>query len=111
MTPDIQPLEGDPTEPVTRGEFNEAMTSIHAAFGTVTGRIDSLDQRIGSLEGRMDSLEETINRRFDELFRHIDVAVEDRFVNLGAARSEEVQLVKEKQADHEQRITQLETVK
>lgn len=84
MTQDIRYVEGDPDEPLTRGEFNEALQSVHAAFDRVGADIQQLGARM--------------DRRIDELFEHIDAAVENRLVDVGAARSDEVLLIKD-QAD------------
>lgn len=49
------------------------------------------------------------DRRFDELFEHIETVVENRLVDLGAARNDQVLVLKDTQADHEERIVRLES--
>ncbi|MEX0650070.1 MAG: hypothetical protein WD200_03650 [Candidatus Andersenbacteria bacterium] len=134
MIAEILPAEGDPNEPVTRGEFNEAMHAVNSAFQQVATKDDlkALENRMATKDDMetlrmatkddmetlrmatksdLNGLESRMDKRFDELFEHIDSYIDNRMVDVGAARSDEVLMIKEKQERYEKRISALEANK
>ncbi|MEX1112815.1 MAG: hypothetical protein WEC84_05120 [Candidatus Andersenbacteria bacterium] len=110
MIAEILSTEGDPNEPVTRGEFNEAMQAVNTAFQKVATKDDlkALEQRFDGLEGRMNNGFQEIDKRFDELFDKIDRYIDVRVDNVTGINRDEVSLIKDKQQQHEKRISALE---
>lgn len=123
MNDSTKHAQEDPSAPVTRGEFNEAMAMIADAFkGVVTKaelnelltelrtelRSELLSDMQTMMQTMMHSMEARLGGKIDDLFRHIDTAVEDRQVDLGAAKSEIVELHGERLDRHNERIEVLE---
>lgn len=78
----------------TKKEFQAVRQEMKQEFQVVRQGMKDFEQR---LEGR-----------FDEMHRHFDVAVENIEDEMKLANREEIELMKDKQDDHEQRITALE---
>ena len=111
------PIEGDENEPVARGEFNEAMAWIATAFQELRGEMvtkNDLKQLatkddLKSYATKNDlksyatksDIESILNDWGKTLFEKVDVAVEQRQIDLGAAKHETVEATREKVESHE----------
>lgn len=96
--PEIQEVSGDENEPLTKGEFNEAIQMLARSFEATKADMDATEER----------LTRAIDRIGREIMEHIDLAVENRQIDLGAAKKETVLHHGEKLADHEARLGVLE---
>lgn len=106
-------LDGDPNEPVTRGEFNEAMQMLARSFDHLRSDVHSDMQTLeGRLMKEMKAGQQSFSQQLKDwgqtLFEKIDAAVEIRQIELGAAKTEQVEANTERLGRHEARITALE---
>lgn len=102
-------LDGDPLEPVTRGEFNEAMQMLARSFEHTRSDIEAMEGRmLKELKAGQRSFAQQLKDWGKTLFDKIDAAVEIRQIELGAAKSEQVAANTERLERHETRIDALE---
>ncbi|REJ88922.1 MAG: hypothetical protein DWQ34_20980 [Planctomycetota bacterium] len=94
MTNEPSYVEGDATEPLTRGEFNDAMQSVGRSFESVVSDVNDVKSELGELRQHVDD-------RFDQVMQHFD-AVTTRM------QDDIVSSMKQVLSDHEQRIRNLE---
>lgn len=111
MNDDLKYVEGDPDQPVTRADFNEALEIITDTFGNTATKADlqQLQERLRE-EASADKQEilAKVDQLGQDLMQHIDAAVESRQIDLGAAKREQVSLLSEKVDRHESRLSAVE---
>ena len=112
-----EPIDEHADQPVTTAEFNIAMRWIAESFSKTADDLqqlatkDDLNRLATRFETTFASAEENRTMLDDwgrQLFAKIDAAVENRFLDLGAARREEVEAIKDEQQKHAERIASLE---
>lgn len=101
MTEKRNPSDIDPNAPATHGDLT-------LLTGQIQHQFKEVDDKFEEVYARLDRLDATIERNHKEMISAMGGAIENQMVDLGAARSDIVQLVQEKQQDHEMRIVALE---
>lgn len=111
MHEDIKYVEGNPDQPVTRADFNEALVMITDTFANTATKTDlqNLEERLRE-EASADKADilAKIDQLGQDLRKHIDAAVESRQIDLGAAKRDQVSLLGDKVHQHEERLARLE---
>jgi hypothetical protein len=101
--------EGDPHELVTRGEFNEAMQMLARSFEHSRSDMQVMERKLlTELKAGQESFARQLEDWGKTLFEKIDVAVELRQIELGAAKSEQVEANTERLDQHEKRLSTVE---
>jgi hypothetical protein len=100
-------------EPATKGDIEQLREDLQADMTLVAEELrGEMRQFENRLAKRIEQAEQRYAAKLDEwgrlLFRKIDAVVENRFIDLGAAKTEQVLLLDDKVQDHEQRIAAIE---
>lgn len=104
-------------EPATKGDIEQLREDLQADLQSVHSELKADLQAVRSeLQGDMVQLEERIiermSKQFQEwgnvLFAKIDAVVENRQIDLGAAKSEQVQMLVEKVEELDGRVRAIE---
>ncbi len=108
--------EGDPNEPLTRGEFNEAMQLVAGAFERVATKEDlkqfaTKDDLQQLRQQLVEDKKEMIQRMADdkeEILRQLAATAEIITDQSAGAHRDDISSIKEKQERHEERIGTVE---
>lgn len=106
----------DSQEPATKGDLEQLREDLQADMTRMEGRINdrfsAIDARFSAIEERITSESANLSKRFDDwgrtLFEKIDIAVENRQIELGAAKAEHVLSLDDKVGALDERVSAIE---
>lgn len=93
------------------GTLETGVNTLETKFDTLETKVDTLETKFDTLETKFDTLEMKLDDVADNvkgILDHVDAAVENRQIELGAAKTEHVQMIGEKVDRQEQRIAAVE---
>lgn len=103
-------------EPATKGDLEQLREDLQADMtrmeGRITDRFSAIDMGFSALEERITRESENLSKMFDDwgrtLFEKIDIAVENRQIELGAAKAEHVLNLDDKVRELDDRVGAIE---
>ena len=90
------------SDSLTKSDLDKVVEKLMAAIAGVEAR---LENRMDASDAR---LEEKIDAKFEDLKRYIDVVIENRQLDLGGAKFDAVEALKDEQKRTDHRIIRLE---
>lgn len=106
--PTTLPVSEDDKQPVTRGDLSLWGGRLQEQLTELQNGQRRLERGQGKLERGQSRLEQLIIEQGQQIRDHTQALVEELREDLGGAQKNETDLLKEKQADHADRIAALE---